>query len=302
MALTLPALAAAGPQATQTKLSAETQDQNGRTRATLSVAVSGAEGVPATGAVVIQDAGKPLSGAALNADGSVQLTVDLLPGTHSLRAVYNGDGVHTASVSNLSAVNAATGSAPSFDVAVNPASLSLTAGESGTVSVSITPINASALTAPMFVTLSCSGLPDQSSCTFTPENVEILPNATAAVTSSMVIATQTAGTRGMVTPAGRPNGNPVAWAVLLPGAFGLLGIAFSARRRWLQRLSLVALVGLVSVLGASACAARYNYFNHGPPYNLPTPAGTYTLTVAAQSSNGVTAITNTSAKVALTVK
>jgi hypothetical protein len=51
----------------------------------------------------------------------------------------------------------------------------------------------------------------------------------------------------------------------------------------------------------TACAPRYNYFNHGPPHNLPTPSGTYTLLVTAQSSNGVTAITN-STKFALTVK
>jgi hypothetical protein len=66
-------------------------------------------------------------------------------------------------------------------------------------------------------------------------------------------------------------------------------------------LSLVALVALVTVLGTSACAPRYNYFNHGPPHNLPTPAGTYSLSVTAQSSNGVTATTHTTV-LALTVK
>ena len=94
----------------------------------------------------------------------------------------------------------------------------------------------------------------------------------------------------------------MAWAVLLPGGLSLVGLAFAARRRrWLSRLSLMALVGFVSVLGATACSPRYNYFNHGPPYNLPTPAGTYTVTVAAQSSNGVSANTHT-ITFALTVK
>jgi hypothetical protein len=94
----------------------------------------------------------------------------------------------------------------------------------------------------------------------------------------------------------------VAWAVLLPGAFSLAGLAFAARRRrWPSRLSLMALLGFVAVLGSTACAPRYNYFNHGPPYNLPTPAGTYTVTIAAQTSNGVTASTQT-IPFALTVK
>jgi hypothetical protein len=99
----------------------------------------------------------------------------------------------------------------------------------------------------------------------------------------------------------RPVSTPVTLAILLPGAFALGGIAWSARRRaWLQRLSLLALVALVTLLGATACNPRYDYFNHGPPANRQTPAGSYTVVVAAQSSNGVTAITNTTT-ISLTV-
>jgi hypothetical protein len=76
----------------------------------------------------------------------------------------------------------------------------------------------------------------------------------------------------------------------------------SARReRWLSRLVLLTLVGFVSVLGATACAPRYNYYNHGPPFNLPTPTGSYTLQLTAQSSNGIAATTHTT-QFALTVK
>jgi hypothetical protein len=69
----------------------------------------------------------------------------------------------------------------------------------------------------------------------------------------------------------------------------------------LSRLSLLTLVGFLTVLGTTACAPRYNYLNHGPPYNLPTAAGTYTLLVTAQSSNGIIATTH-STNFALTVK
>jgi hypothetical protein len=68
----------------------------------------------------------------------------------------------------------------------------------------------------------------------------------------------------------------------------------------LSRLVLLALVALVTMLGTTACNPRYYYFNHGPPTNLPTPAGTYTVTVTGQSSNGITAITQ-STTFALTV-
>jgi hypothetical protein len=196
----------------------------------------------------------------------------------------------------------ASSSTPDFQLSSAPASLSLTAGQSGSATVSLTPINANALGGPMFVTLACSGFPDQSSCTFTPENVEILPNATIAVTSSMTLTTQARNRTAGVQAPGRSEHTPVAWAVLLPGALGMAGLAFSVRRRrWACRLFLVALVGLVTVLGATACAPRYNYYNHGPPFNLPTPPGSYTLQITAQSSNGIIATTHT-IPFALTVK
>jgi Bacterial Ig-like domain (group 3) len=305
IALALPALALAAANsrgvATETTLGAETHDQGGHTQSTLTISVTGADGLPATGAVVIKDAGKPLAGVALDAQGRATSVLSLPEGSHSFSAAYQGDAVHQGSVSLVSAVTAQASSTPDFSVSVAPATLSLTAGQSGSVIASITPLNAANLTAPMFVTLSCSGLPDQSTCTFTPENIEILPGATAAVTSSLVISTQ-AGSTARLAPPTQPNANSVAWAILLPGVLGLGGLAFGARhRRWLSRFSLLALVGLVTVLGATACAPRYNYFNHGPPHNIPTPAGNYTIKVTAQSSNGITAITHSTTMV-LTVK
>jgi len=294
---------AAGPQAamqsTATTLSAETRIHNGRTLAAFSVAVKGEDGAPATGAVVIQEDGRQLAGAALSAEGHARIEFALPAGSHNLVAMYNGDANHQTSISTAASVRAQASTAtPDFQISVAPASLSLTAGQSGSVGISLTPVNASALTGPMFVTLACSGFPDQSTCNFTPENVEILPNATTPTTSSMVLVTQG---RNRTTGLHQPQRNSVAWAVLLPGTLGLAGLAFSARKRWLSRLALLTLVGFVSILGATACAPRYNYYNHGPPFNLPTPAGSYTLQITAQSSNGVTATTHTT-PFALTVK
>jgi hypothetical protein len=302
IALAMPALALgaeSGPGlATQTTLAAETRDQGGRTQATVAVTVNGEDGLPATGAVVIGDNGAHLAGAALDAQGQANLVVALPAGPHSLTAAYAGDATHRASLSEAAQVQAQASSTPGFLISVAPATMTLTAGQTGTLTASVTPQNSSGLTAPMFVTLSCSGLPDESSCNFTPENVEILPNATAAVTSTMVIVTQVAS----YASAAHPGSNSVNWAFLLPGALGLGGLAWGARRRaWLNRLSLLALVALVAMLGATACNARYDYYNHGPPINPATPAGTYTVTVTGQSSNGVTAITN-STTVALTVQ
>ena len=218
------------------------------------------------------------------------------------------------------AVQAQASATPSFQVTLAPVApsalpLVLTAGDAGTINVTVMPVNPSALTSPMFVTLSCSGLPNQASCTFTPESVEILSDhanqlpvgfarLSVPPVSSMVLQTQAAGTvRWQRRPRPHDQGSgPVAWAFLLPGVLGLGGLAWGARRRaWLSRLALVALVALVTMLGTTACNPRYYYFNHGPPNNLPTPSGTYTVTVTGQSSNGITAITQNTTMV-LTVQ
>jgi hypothetical protein len=83
---------------------------------------------------------------------------------------------------------------------------------------------------------------------------------------------------------------PVEWAILLPGILGLGGLAWGARRRaWLSRISLIALVGVVAMLGTTACNPHYYYYAHGPGNVPATPSGTYTITVTGQSSDGITA-------------
>lgn len=285
----LAAPAASGQLSTETTLQVDTRDLNGHTEATLFIAVVGADGLPATGSVTINDHGKPLAGFVLDAQGQASQTLSLPGGSHFLRAVYNGDVAHAVSNSSATPISAASGTTPDFSVSVAPANLSLKQGQSGSAVVSVTPVNAASLTAPMFVTISCSGLPDQTACTFTPENLEIPIGANAAINSSMVLATQAASLTKSEPHAYRKT-NPVAWALLLPGTLAFGGLAFGARRsRFLSRLILLALVAFVTTLGATGCSPLYNYYHHGPPQNRPTPAGTYTVTITAQSSNGVSA-------------
>lgn len=315
MALAMPAMALAAVSqrglATETTLTAETHDRSGGTEAAVTVSVAGEDGLPAAGAVMVEERGRQLGSAALSAEGRVTLAIHLPAGDHALRAVYLGDATHQASRSLPEHVHAMA-TTPSFSVslsAVPPDALPLVLkqGASGNVKVTVTPENNASLTAPMFITVSCSGLPDQASCTFTPESVEIQASTPASCatgspasacppTSNMVIETQLGTSARSAQPA-RHGAGPVAWALVLPGGLALVGLAFGRRRAWLSRLSLLMVVGLVCVLGASACNERYNYFNHGPPPNPPTPAGTYTVLVTAQSTNGITAITQTTSMV-----
>jgi hypothetical protein len=284
------------------------------------VNVTGADGLPAAGAVSIIEGGRQLAQVALDPTGQATSVLTLPGGEHTLSAVYGGDTTHLGSASVSTLVQTQASTTPSFQLTLAPVApaalpLVLTAGNAGTINVTIVPVNPSALTAPMFVTLSCSGLPNQASCNFSPGNVEILPTtptscaagspaAACPPVSSMVLQTVAGGTAAKATqPASVGNGgSAVEWAILLPGIMGLGGLAWGARRRaWLSRMALIALVALVTMLGTTGCNPRYYYFNHGPPTNLPTPAGTYTVTVTGQSSDGITAITQSTTMV-LTVK
>ena len=314
----LPAVAAAQQIATHTTLTVETSDLGGHTQATATVDVTAADGLPASGVVVIEDGDCELAEAVLNPQGVASPEFSLPSGDHDLRAVYVGDASHLSSASATSSATALASSTPSFTLSLAPVApstlpLTLTAGQAGTIAVTVIPEDNAALTSPMFVTLSCSGLPSLASCTFTPESVEILPSTPASCpsgsepaacppVSSLLI--QTAGVSGArVLQPGFPGsaGRPVAWAILLPGMLGLGGLAWGARRRrWLQRLALVALIGLVTALGTTACKPTFNYYYHGPVPNPATPSGTYTVTITAQSTNGVSAIT-TNTTMVLTV-
>lgn len=314
----LPASAQAQQIVTHTSLTVETSEQGGRTQATATVAVTSADGLPTSGTVIIKDGDRELAEAALNANGEATPVLSLAGGNHALHAVYVGDSTHLTSASATSDVSGQTSSTPNFALTLAPVApstlpLSLTAGQAGTIAVTVVPEDNAALTAPMFVTLSCSGLPSESSCAFTPATVEILPTSPASCpsgspvsacppVSSMLLQTQEQVTT-LVAPAHHANGSkPLAWAILLPGMLGLGGLAWGARRRrWLQRTALVALVGLVAALGTTACKPLYDYYQHGPVHPTPTPPGTYTVTITGQSSNGVSAITNNTTMV-LTVQ
>lgn len=310
MALSALPAAAAPAVATQTSLNVQTSEQSGHTQATAAISVAGVDGTPASGAVTLQDGNTPLAGVTLDASGQATAVVSLPAGEHALRAVYIGDAAHLKSSSITSNVTGQASSTPNFAItlaAVSPSSLPLTVtdGDSGTVAVTVVPEDNSALTAPMFVTLSCSGLPSLASCTFTPDSIEILPTTPASCpsgsppsacppVSSMLLQTQRIGTTALNRPAKLGHrSSPIAWAILLPGMLGLGGLAWGTRRRkWLNRLALVALLGLVTTLGTTACNPLYYYYNHGPTVTPSTPTGSFTITVTGQSTNGVTAITN----------
>jgi len=316
MALALPLLAVASTApgvssqqgvSTHTSLNVSASNVDGEGKTAVTVAVIAADGQPATGAVAIVEGNSQLAGAILDASGQASVQLTLTPGTHNLSAVYAGDTAHQASASANVTTQATTTGNPTYSLSLAPVTPSsfpmvLTAGTAGTLNVTVNPINQAALTAPMFVTLSCSGLPNQAACSFSPETIEILattPSSCSAgspasacpplATMFLQTASENNPVRVLGSNAAQGSGS-VAWAILLPGVLGLGGLAWGARRRaWLSRMSLIGLVALVAMLGTTACNPHYYYYNHGPGNVPATPAGTYTITVIGQSTNGITA-------------
>jgi hypothetical protein len=323
IALALPAWAVPAGVTTTTTLTAQpnsTVTQYKETAActltTLSVNVADPADstVKPTGTVTIWDATPDpaieLATTTLDDSGNANFSFALENGTHSLSAAYAGVlGSFVGSTSPATAVTVSSQCSSTFVMTVsNPLpgsanTMTLTPGQAGMATVTVTPLQVAVpSTAPLFVTISCSGLSDMANCNFTPENVEITPGQYAGVSSDMVLQTYAASSQSVTpTPVTGRSFAPIVWAFLLPG-IGLGGLAFGARRRrWLSRLSLVALVSLVTLLGTTGCNPLWYYQHHPPGPNPPTPAGTYTVLVTAQSSNNVAAITH-SAAMTLTVQ
>jgi hypothetical protein len=323
MALLMPALFAVAARAqnvsTTTTLAAPQSSAAGScTLTNLAVKVASTNGVPTGSVSILDEAGSStvpvaLGSALLDSNGQASFVFDLADGAHTLSAAYAGDTTFdTSKTTTPASVTISSQCDSAFVVTVSDLTPTtspvntLTPGQAGTATITVVPSQSFVPAAgdpPEFITLSCSGLPDESSCIFTPESVEVSTGQGEALTATMVLQTLAASSAS-ASPAIRQgkDAGRMAWAFLLPGVLGLGGLAWGARRRrWLQRLSLMALVCLVTLLGTTGCNPRYSYLNHGPSPSPATPAGTYTVKVTAQYSNSVTAITQ-STSLTLTVK
>jgi hypothetical protein len=275
------AAAAENATATQTTLTVATDNAGPRTRATLTAHVSGA----ASGVVNFRSGQIDLGSALVDSEGKASLQTDLLPaGSHPVVAIYQGQTGNLNSISNAELVHANASSAAGFTVAATPTSLTTPIGGFVSSNVTVTPVNGFNA----FVTLSCSGLPVNTTCTFTPINV--LAACTTATggaqtctpgTSVMQIQTQTPSPQNN---ARNHDDSMRRYAFVLPLLFGLAGLGGRKRKAW-RNLAL-GLVAFAGVMGMTACNARYYYLNHGPPPNEGTPIGSYTVTIQASSSTG----------------
>lgn len=263
---------------------------------TITARVSDIAGNPATGGTVsLENAQGASFGSAFVDNGEATLTLDQQPAGR-LYAVYSGNTAFrsSTSVAQVSS-NATTTTEPDFTISASPTSLSLNPGQYGTIVLTITPLNGFN----DMVTLSCSGNPPASACTFSPATLTPLNGATAA--SSLQITTVAASGANLVWPT--HSGSHAVYAFVLPGLLALIGLGAVRKRSGLNILSVIGVIALLgaSTLGLSACSQRYDYLHHPPSANTGIAAGSYTVTVAAYSNNGAS-VTSHTLSIAMTVK
>jgi hypothetical protein len=278
-------LAGAGLAQAQVATRTQVSTQKNSGTLTFTAKVADVQGTPVSEGSVSFETLKGSLGSVFVKDGAATLNLTHPPQwATTVTAVYHGDTVFANSAASTGVVPAATGSVPGFTVTANPSSLSLKPGQYGTVNLTVTSQNGFSET----VNLSCSGLPGATDCAFSP--VVATPPADDSVNSALQITTQAAS--GVLAKNEHPGRAGTLYAVLIPGVLALGGFGALRRKnhRALRVLGVVMLLA-TGTLGLTACNVRYRYLHYQPSPNPGTAAGSYTIVVAAYSTNG-TAITN----------
>lgn len=162
--------------------------------------------------------------------------------------------------------------APTYNVVTSPASLTIAQGSTGSTTITVTPVGSYNGT----VTLGCSGLPANSTCTFSPATLSFTGSGQPAVqTTTLTIATNVAVTAGGLREPGIDGTTGLFFAslFLLPTAL-LSGL----RRKW--RPLQFMLILLFSFVGLSLSGCSSGSKSTGPV----TPTGTSKISISTSGS------------------
>ncbi len=244
---------------------------------TATVSPSLVQGLNATGMVTFYNGSASLGIATLSS-GVATLNVTSLPiGFDSITASYVGDANFAGATSSSSNVTVIAPIAPDFSIAINPSTLTVGQESTGSVVLTIAPTGGFN----QQLQFSCSGLPANSSCTFSP--AAVTPNG-AAVVSTLTISTNVQ-TSSLAIPR-----NSWLSTVMFFGPAGFasaLGYAGLCRRKLSPRrrigINLFLVLGVLTMGIATGCGSSSNGDQSG---SAATYSGTSIVSVAASTSAG----------------
>ncbi len=213
------------------------------------------------------------SGQTLNAQSTCYIDVSFTPGQAGPRS-----GSLTVTDGNLSTPLdvALSGSGEDFQLIVTGSpSAVIVSGQTATWTVQVIPVNGSAGT----LTMGCSGVPQNASCTLNPATLPVASGVTGSAT--VTVTTGIAGTSSSATsPSDRWRTMGVALIALLPCA--LFGIR---KRPALLRVWFVCLLAIFVRLIPVACGTRASgggtTTTPVQPQGPATPSGVYTMNITA---------------------
>ena len=233
---------------------------------TATVTASGGMSVP-TGTVKFNNGSTLLGSVTLNSSGTATFSSSALTANqYSITAIYSGDSNYRGSSSNAGMLDVVD-----FQIGANPSTITVGApGQSGSATVTITPLDGFNQS----LSMTCSGLPADSSCSFQSAST----GGTVTITTTGPGLAASAGSAASLG-AVRSNGGDPFYALALPGLVVLGLSGFRKRRlRALQLPMLLAACMLTSLLVACGGGSGGSGGGGGTGGTQP---GTSTVTITA---------------------
>jgi hypothetical protein len=225
--------------------------------------------------------GSAYGSASVSAEGNAEFDSvnGIAAGVHQLTASYVGDNYYTASATTGNYpiyIAPASGWGGDFSVSTASSTLTIAAGTTTSLNVTITPAGNYF----GYVSLGCSGLPQNTACTLVTDRV-LLDGSNTAVTEVLKIYSTTPATTASMRP-GRSRAQMCGFTAAPLFALLFLGCFKRGRKMFLALGSgkAVALILLfVGIQMMTGCGS------HVP---IQTAKGTYTVYVTASGSGSIT--------------
>jgi len=257
--------------ASTTSVALSTNTTNPVTAVTITATVTNTFNSPNTGSVEFYSSDGTTTtdlGTGTLSGGQASISKTFATGSYTVWAVYAGNLFLFPSTAQPVALQSVI---PTFIVTPTLGSTSVGQGQTAVNAFKVTTVGSYSGT----LTFACSGLPANSSCTFSPASLTVGTDAYNTETVNIVTSGSLSASAEHNAPFSKHGATMLA--VLLPGAAVLV---FGLRRRKYAAWFALAVLAVLASAGVTGC-------NSATTKALLTPAGSYTVTVTATGTPNV---------------